>query len=108
MNNAQLIGNTLEEEKVVDIRPLLRERVTQLTEVIEALSSISQSSYWQVLKQYEFDGDVQNLTNQLEKETDTIKIFRLQGEIKRAKKYDLVELLQQRRKELEVIRKKLL
>lgn len=107
MNNSQIIENVLEESKVVDVLPILRERVSVLTEVIEALSNLSQSSYWEVLRRYEFEGDLHDLVSRLEKEKETIEIFRLQGEIKRAKKYDLIRLLEQRRKELQVIKSKL-
>lgn len=107
MNNSQLIGETLQEEEIVDTTPLFREKATQLTEIVEALSNLSQSNYWQVLKKHEFDGDLQNLVGRLEKERDTLEIFRLQGEIKRAKKYDLIKLLAQRRQELETVKLKL-
>lgn len=107
MNNAKLIENVLEEEKEVDVLPIFREKATKLTEIIEALSNISQSSYWTVLRQHEFDGELQNLVSRLEKEKDTVEIFRLQGEIKRAKKYDLEKLLLQRRQELETVKSKL-
>ena len=108
MNNSRLIENSLEEEQVVDIKPILREKASKLAEVIEALSALSQSSYWEVLRQHEFDGDLLSLAGQLEKEDHTVKIYRLQGEIRRAKKYDLTSLLAQRRVELEAIKKKLI
>lgn len=107
MNNSKLIENVLDDEVKVDVLPILREKVTKLTELIEALSNISQSSYWKVLKQYEFDDDLQSLISRLEQTKDTTEVFRLQGEIKRAKKYDLESLLEQRRQELSMIRKKL-
>ncbi len=107
MNNAQLPENPLEEEVKTDIRPLLREKITKLTEIIEALSNISQSSYWNVLRENEFDSDLHTLISRLEKEKDTIEIYRLQGRIEQARRYELVDLLQARRAELERIKDKL-
>lgn len=107
MNNAKLIEDYLNEDEKVDIKPLLRERVTKLTSIIEALSALNQSHYWHVLKEHEFDGDLNSLVGRLEKEKDTVEIFRLQGEIKRVKKYDLEKLLDTRRKELEIIKQKI-
>lgn len=108
MNNAMVLENSLEQDQERDNSPLLRQRVEELTNIIEALQNISSSSYWQVLKQYEFDGTLESLRVQLEDEKDTVKMYRLQGEIKRAKKYSLEKLWAEKRLELERIKKQLL
>lgn len=106
-NNAYALMNTLEDEPEKDHSPLLRERMVQLGEIIEALKHIASSNYWKVLRQYEFDNTLHSLLVELGEEKDSVKIFRLQGEIRRAKKYDLDKLLTERLGELERIRKQL-
>ena len=106
MNNAFLNQETLQEEEK-DSSPLLRKRAEELGDIIEALQNISGSSYWKVLQKYEFDDTLQSLLVELGEEKDTVKIYRLQGEIKRAKKYVLEKILANRRIELERIRKQL-
>lgn len=105
MNNAKII-ETLSQTPEVDIKPLLREHETKIAEIIDALQHIGGSNYWIVL-QKEFADDLRRLESQLETEEDTVKIFRLQGEIKALKKLDLQKMLREKRKELELIRKKL-
>lgn len=103
MNNAQIIT----EEEEVDVKPLLRERVSQLTELIEALNNIAGSSYWKVLKQLVFDVDLAKAKRKLYEASDTTEIFRLQGEIRWGKKFNLEKLIVDKRNELEAIRNKL-
>jgi hypothetical protein len=98
MNNAFI---NKEYEDVSDkALPIYREQVTQLTEVIEALQNIQGSSYWKVLKQFVFDVDLEKAKRRLALEEDTTEIFRLQGEIRWAEKFNLEELHQKKRKEL--------
>lgn len=104
MNNA-LIQNTLEEE-AVDIKPALIERATELTDLVEALSNIAQSEYWQVISK-EFNRDLQSLVGRLENEKDTSVLFSLQGEIRGIKKFDLIKLLEKKRRELESNKQKI-
>ena len=108
MNNAFIIKDVLQEETQKDSSPLLQERVEELADIIEALQAIVSSSYWKVLQKYEFDDTLQRLLVELGEEKDTVKIFRLQGEIKRAKKYSLEKLLQDRRQELARIKQQLI
>lgn len=107
MNNAFVIKDeVLKEEATPDTTPLLRKRAEDLTDIIEALQHVATSSYWKVLRQHEFD--ISSLLNELGEEKDPVKIYRLQGDIRRAKKYDLENLLAVRRQELERIKTKLL
>lgn len=107
-NNAfALMEETLSSTADVDTTPQLRKRAQDLTDIIEALQNIASSSYWKVLKQFEFDDTLKSLLVELGDEKDTVKIYRLQGEIRRAKKYDLEKLLTTRRVELERIRKQI-
>ena len=102
MNNAFITKEEVEEIA----QPLLRERVTQLTEIIEALQNVAGSSYWLVLKNV-FDVDLSKAKSRLAKEKDTTEIFRLQGEIRWGEKFDLEKLLEKYRNELLGIRKQL-
>ena len=104
MNNARIImEETAEPEKEV----LFRERIEQLTSIIEALEKIASSSYWLVLKQNVFDVDLSKAKSRLAKESDTTEIFRLQGEIRWGEKFSLETLLEKYRNELIAIRKKI-
>jgi hypothetical protein len=105
MNNA-LINKEYEVASDENL-PALREQVTRLTEVIEALQNIQGSSYWLVLKQHVFDVDLRKAKNRLVSEKDTTEIFRLQGEITWGNKFNLEKLLQSKRNELSAVRKKL-
>lgn len=107
-NNAfALMDDTLETKPEKDVSPLLRKRAEELTDIIEALQVIAGSSAWKVLQKYEFDDTLNSLLVELGNEVDSVKIYRLQGEIKRAKKFVLEKLLADRRVELERIRKQL-
>ena len=99
MNNAYIN----QEEDEVSI--LSREKVETLSETIEALQNIAGSSYWKVLQQNVFDVDLNKAKRRLANEKDTTEIFRLQGEIRWAKKFDLLKLLEDKRKELSAKRK---
>ena len=103
MNNAFI---NKEYEDVSDKNlPILREQVTRLTEVIEALQNIQSSSYWQVLQKNIFYVELAKSKRRLENETNPTEIYRLQGEIKLGRKYDLEKLLTKYRDELSAIRK---
>lgn len=108
MNNSKIaIDNvSLADEEVVDNTPLLRQRETELVDLIDALDHIRASNYWKVI-QRKFTEELQRLLNQLKKEKDTTVLFRLQGEITRAEKLDLDKTADEYRNELRGIRKKL-
>lgn len=103
MNNAYLA----EEDEVVDSAPVHRQRIEELTSIIEALQNIAGSSYWKVLKQFVFDVDLDKAKRRIAKEKDTTEIFRLQGLIQWGEKFDLEELLTKYRNELTTLRKNL-
>lgn len=104
MNNAFI---KTEDEIRENVEPILRERVSQLTEIIEALEKIGSSSYWKVLQQNVFDVDLSKAKSRLAKENDTTEIFRLQGEIRWGEKFSLENMLLKYRNELLGIRKQL-
>lgn len=103
MNNAFIKTEDVQDSSL----PLLRERATDLTEIIEALNKIASSSHWTVLKKFVFDVDLEKAKRRLVNEKDTTEIFRLQGEIKWGEKFSLERLVTQYRNELETIRKKI-
>jgi hypothetical protein len=106
MNNAFVLKEeVLVEEATPDIAPMLRKRAEDLVDIIEALRHVAGSSYWKVLRQHEFD--ISPLLVELGEEKEPVKIYRLQGEIRRAKKLDLENLLAVREQELERIKQKL-
>jgi uncharacterized membrane protein YukC len=103
MNNA-FINNEIEEKKDSTI---LRSKVDKTTEIIEALQNIASSSYWKVLQQNVFDVELVKSKRRLEVESNTTEIFRLQGEVRLGRRYNLEKLLQKYRDELQGIRKQL-
>lgn len=107
MNNAFTMEDTLQDEKVTNFQPELRERAQQLTDVIEALEKIDSSVYWKVLQKYVFDVDLDKAKRRLAKEKDTTEMFRLQGEIRVGEKFSLATLHEKYRNELQAIKQKL-
>lgn len=106
MNNASVIFQE-DDSQELHVIPLLRERATALTEIIEALEHIAGSSYWKVLQQHIFDVDLEKAKRRLALENDTTEIFRLQGEVRFREKLSLETLIQKHRNELTTIRKKI-
>ena len=106
MNNAQLINETLEEVKK-DNSPQLLGRAQELTDIIEAIQNIGGSSYWNVLRKYVFDVDLDKAKRSLAKEKDTTEMFRLQGDIRTGEKLHLESLLTKYRNELTAINQSL-
>lgn len=104
MNNALVINEITLKDESRDNSPLLRKRAEELGDIIEALRNIASSQSWKVLQKHEFDDTLSSLLTELGNETDTVKIYRLQGEIKRAKKYALEKLLVDRQAELQRIK----
>ena len=104
MNNARIIT---EDEQQPAKEVLFREKIEHLTAIIEALQNIANSSYWKVLQQNVFDVELVRSKRRLEVESNTTEIFRLQGEVRIGKKYDLEKLLTKYRDELSGIRKQL-
>lgn len=88
-----------------DTSVLSREKVETLTETIEALQNIANSSYWKVLQNNIFDVELAKSKRRIEHESDTTEIFRLQGEIKLGRRYHLDKMLSDKLKELSALRK---
>ncbi len=106
MNNALIIDNKLEEMTEVP-SALLRERATQLADIIDALQSIGSSSHWKVLQKYVFEVDLDKAKRRLAKEKDTTEMFRLQGELRWEDRISLDKLTAKYRGELQAIRQKI-
>lgn len=107
MNNAFIIKDDILKDDVIDTSPAARKRLEDLTEIIEALQSVASSNFWKVLKQYVFDVDLEKAKKSLVQTKDTTEMFRLQGEIRWGEKFNLENLIEKYRNELQVIRKQL-
>ena len=104
MNNSRIISGVLEEEPMVDAKPILRQRRQEVTDILEALSHITASSYWKVLEDKVFLGARELLEKKLRVEKDSQEICRLQGQLAWMDKYaELGKLTEVYRKELERI-----
>lgn len=106
MNNSKIAleYESLAEEKLVDYKPMLRQRETDLAEIIEALRNIRASSYWKVLEAKVFNKEFNSLRDKLENEKNPTEIYRLQGRITQAKKLNLDKELQACEMELKRIK----
>lgn len=108
MNNAFIIKeDKLSEDSPKDVLPELRGRTEVLTDIIEALQNVVSSSYWKVLQKNVFDVELVKSKRRLEIAGDTTEIFRLQGEVRLGRRYNLEKLLTKYRDELTTIRKKI-
>lgn len=106
-NNAFSIKETLQEEVEKDSSIPLRKRAEELTDIIDALQNIGGSSYWKVLQKHVFDVDLLKAKRRLVLEDDTTEMFRLQGEIRWGEKFNLENLIEKYRNELQTVRKKI-
>lgn len=107
MNNSKMIENvSLEIDMPIDLKPMMRQRETELVEIIEALEHISGSQYWKVLEKM-FNKDFESLQNRLRNEKNPTEIYRLQGKLAETEKFNLGKELQAYRLELQNIRNKL-
>jgi len=107
MNNA-----LFQEEIEIDTSPVLRERKARLSRLVEAISNLSQNDDWNTLKELLLDGQVENLEKQLlgeakNYELNSPKIYRLQGNLEWAKRYDFYKLAEAYKSEINAINKKL-
>lgn len=109
MNNSKFAieYNALTEEEAVDQKPMFRQRETDLVEIIEALRHIRASNYWKVLEAKVFTKEFNSLQKQLRNEKNPTEIYRLQGRITQAEKFDLEKELQAREMELRRIREQI-
>lgn len=109
MNNSKIaIDNvylSLEEPTQLD-----SEREAELIKLIEAINVVRSSAEWGTLKTLIFDSRVSHLNTRLKNQSeqatlDTAEIYRLQGRLFEARKYDLDKLLDSYRLELSNIRR---
>lgn len=116
MNNSKLVIDSIslkEEEPKFDRAPELRQRETQLINIIDSLKKVQAMPEWSSLKTQVFDGLVTTLEKELRNEAkkdspDSLKLNRLAGQLKWAEKFsDLSKLEQVFRVELQNLRKML-
>lgn len=109
MNNSLIAGESvkLEIETPTDNQPEFRKKATEFSDIIEALEHIQSSNYWKTLENTVFLNEVENLKNQLAKEDNQISMYRLQGKIAQAQKYDLGKLITEKRNQLTNIKKQI-
>ena len=112
MNNSKFaIDNTLEDKPQQDIKPILRQRESELVKVIEAMRRVSENEDWQYLKKTLFDKSVETLEQMIlheaKGEVRNNELYRLQGRLMEAKRHDFENLAQAFKVELEKTRKTL-
>lgn len=109
MNNSLMAGESvkLEIDAPTDLQPEFRRKATELSDIIEALDHIQSSNYWKTLESTVFFNEIENLKNQLAKEDNQISMYRLQGKIAQAMKYDLGKLIIEKRNQLTSIKNNL-
>ena len=109
MNNSKIAleSITLVEEEVIDLTPILRSKEEELLAILEALEQINSSDYWRVLKEKLFNKELDSLYRQLRNERNPTVIYRLQGKLDQADKYDLDKQYQATKVELQNVRSKL-
>lgn len=110
MNNSKIaIENvSLAEDEAVDNKPMLRQRETEITSILEALEHVSGSAYWKTIQDKVLSGVLESLQRRIRSEKNPTEIYRLQGQIVWAEKYsDLNKMSQAYKNELTNIRKKL-
>lgn len=112
MNNSYIASNSLS----LDVEDLevkfnqLRERESVLIRLITAIESVQSSEEWSTLKSVIFDSREESLEKQIRSESmaqtiDDSELYRLQGRLFEAKKYDLGALVESYRVELRNIKK---
>lgn len=114
MNNSHIaidkVNLSLENEKTLK-RETLNAQEAELVRLIEAIDRLIQSEDWSTLKKLRFDKHLDSLERQLKSESektplDSHVIYKLQGELKWARKWsDLSKLALDYRTELTNIRK---
>lgn len=100
MNNSKIALDNQEiiTEKTFDKKPMLRARESELVKLIEAIERVAHTSDWQILRNFIFDGLVENLERRLKTEAEKEQlnqpaINQLQGQLLLARKYsDLKKL----------------
>lgn len=112
MNNSKIALDeiSLYLDKQVDKTEHLRERESVLIRIIEAINRVKESQDWSTLKSLVFDGRIESLEKQMDTESfneniNAPELYRLQGKIFEARKYDLDKLLESYRLELSSIKR---
>lgn len=112
MNNSRLVldGVKLSLDDKVDMTEQLGIEESRLVKLIEALMRISATEDWRTLKSLIFDRRLEQLDKQMKAESERLElkdseIYRLQGRLYEARKYDLENLVEVYRQELSNIRK---
>ena len=107
MNNSDIVYEGSERDGRV---PFLQQQQGELARVVEAINQVETGEAWQKLKKLLLDGVVTNLEKQIASEAvkdeiDLPMIYRLQGELKWAKRYsDLKKLSEDKRLQVENIK----
>ena len=109
MNNAQL---EIEQAPQAPIISNLSERKVYLLRMIEAIDNLSKNEDWRTVKELLFDGQLEKLETSLlnevkANELSAPKIYRLQGNLEWAKRFDLYKLAETYKVEINNITKKL-
>lgn len=97
MNNSKIaLDNVLSLAESVNPE-VYRERQATVVRIIEAIDELSKSAEWSTLKREIFDSRVESLEKQLRVESESHEIndsnlYRLQGRLFEARKYDLTKL----------------
>lgn len=111
MNNSKIAIEevSLSIEQPSDSIELYREKESGLIRIIEAIERIVKTDEWSLLRSL-FDSRIESLEKQLTSESlksklDDSEIYRLQGKLFEAKKYNLDKLAESSRVELSNIKK---
>ncbi len=110
-NNSLIVESVpLSLEEPLDRTELLREKEALLVRILEAIKEVESTSGWSTLKSLVLSKRIEALEKQLtaesEKEViDTSKLYKLQGRLLEARKYDLDKLAESFRLELSNIKK---
>jgi len=109
MNNSKIAFDNLAERLDADRSAFLAKQKGELSQVLEAIRGVEQTSDWQKLKRLVLDEVVNSLERQLssealKKEINTSELYRLQGQLVWAKRYtDLAKLAELFRTQIEHI-----
>lgn len=88
------------------------EKREELVKIIEALQGLEKSEEWATLRELVFDKELDSIERQLlnaskEMPLDTAKLYKLQGELFQARKYELNSFIENLKKQLENINKQI-
>ncbi len=109
MNNERL---EIDAESEVDQKPYLEDRKVILIRLLESINNLSKNDDWNTLNELLFKENTQSLAKRLlsesnKTELNAAEIYRLQGEQRVAKRYDIYKLAETYKLELNNITQKL-